>query len=160
MPPEEIDLTTRGQEVERQWESANGDDVPLEVAAAFLFHQLNNTPAVVPPEHYDRALNIAAAALARVAPVYVKNDKVRSRKQLLVDVARHRFKNGATELHDTNGHARSGLITERAAVMNAIPIAKQANLPFGMPSSKRGNTAAISADRPADSRRTTSKSAG
>lgn len=139
MSSEAINLAQMKQSVDRLWDSSASDYVPLELAAAFLFHQVHaDAAADVSRLDYCGALDIAAAALARLAPVYDIRDSREPREPLAIDVATQCFRNGASELKGRDGTLFTRLATDRSAVLLAVPVARKAQLPFGISSVARG----------------------
>lgn len=72
MPRRLTALASQRVLAEQSWSFCEGEYVPLALAAAVLFHRLHvNAKVQASSDDYEDALNIAAAALARVAPIYM-----------------------------------------------------------------------------------------
>lgn len=111
--------------------TAPGRDVPLAVAAAMTFHQAHrSTRAIVTRADYDDALNMAAAALSRLIPVYVLRDPKEGRKPLAFDLGTQRFSRGATELHGKDGSVVGDLTVRRTDLVPALSLIRRAGIPF------------------------------
>ncbi len=121
-----VDLTAERRRVESFWRLEQHPSVPLAAAAAFTFHQVReNSPAVASAEGYAAALNIAAAALSRLIPVYGFEDPKGERTRLRIDLTKHRFVNGAAELKSSDGKQIARLSVERQDVVTAIAFMKR-----------------------------------
>jgi hypothetical protein len=106
--------------------------VPLPVAAATTFHQAHgNSKAIVSRQDYDDALNIAAAALSRLIPIYVIRDPREGRIALAFDLTKQHFARGATELRFHGGTAPlRDLSIRRSDLLSALSLIKRTGLPF------------------------------
>jgi hypothetical protein len=75
VPNDDVRLDRERARTEELLQSAQDAHVPLAVAAAIAFHQVQgNTRAIVSRQDYDDALNLAAAALSRLIPLYAVRD--------------------------------------------------------------------------------------
>lgn len=112
-------------------ECAQDSYVPLAVAAAITFHQVHgDTRAIISRRDYNDALDIAAAALSCLIPIYTLKDPCEGHVPLAVDLTRMRFARGATLLCCKDGTSFGRLSITRAALLNAISAIKRAGLPF------------------------------
>jgi ribosome-associated translation inhibitor RaiA len=101
--------------------------VPLPVAAATTFHQAHgNSKAIVSRQDYDDALNIAAAALSRLIPIYLIRDPLEGRIALAFDLTKQHFARGATELRFHGGTAPlRDLSIRRSDLLSALSLIKR-----------------------------------
>jgi len=89
--------------------------VPLCVGAAFTFHRTRRSAdASLSPIEYAQALDIAAAALSRLVPIYAAHGRA------AIDLARQRFRGGAAELLGEDGSILASLSIERGDVLPAL----------------------------------------
>jgi hypothetical protein len=104
--------------------------IPLSVAAALVFHQAHgNTRAIVTQRDYDDALNMAAAALSRLIPIFTLRDPKAGRVALQIDLLVQRFARGATQVRG-GGETIGELTVRRGELLSAISLVKRAGLPF------------------------------
>lgn len=130
MPEDQVSLEVEGQRANALFQRVEDLYLPLCVAAAITFHQVHgNTRAIVSRNDYDDALNIAAAALSRLLPIYVLQDPRQGRVALAVDLVAARFARGATELHRT-GEIVGGLSVARRDLASALSLVKRQGLAF------------------------------
>ena len=93
-----VDLSEDCARVAQLWDGGGASRVPLCVAAAFAFHRTRrNAEGSLSPIEYAQALDIAAAALCRLAPIYTLDGRA------AIDLARQRFRGGAAELAGVDG---------------------------------------------------------
>jgi hypothetical protein len=132
MPQERtLHLEAERLNMEELWRSHQAAQVPLAVAAAITFHQVHgNTKAIVTRADYDDALNIAAAAISRLIPIYSLSDPRAGRVQLAVDLTKARFQRGATELYTPGGQAVRDMTVRRAEFASALSLIKRTGLAF------------------------------
>jgi hypothetical protein len=98
-----VDLSEDRTLVARLWNGSQAPRVPLSVAAAVTFHQTRrNGEARLSHAEYASALDIAAAALSRFIPIYTL-DGQGAPVAAAVDLARQRFRGGASELLRSDG---------------------------------------------------------
>ena len=116
--------------VEELLQRALGGHIPLAVAAASAIHVVSrNTHEIISRREYDAALDIAAAAIARLIPVYAS--AVPSPEEALsIDIARERFANGATELRCGDGRKIAPLFIRRSDMLSALSLIKRTGLLF------------------------------
>jgi hypothetical protein len=131
---ETINLATDRARVEELWCTDQSTYVPLQLAASFTVHAVGlgrppHETAVTPNAHSD-ALNIAAAALSAVIPIYALQHGTQDWVAVLVDPVRHRFEDGATALRRRDGRMVLNLSVKRADVVSAIPIVERAGVTF------------------------------
>jgi len=131
MPKDEVRLEQERQRTEELLQNASDAYTPLAVAAAIVFHQAHgNTRAIVTRRDYDDALNIAAAALTRLIPLYTLRDPREGRVTVAVNLVHQRFQGGATELHGDDGSTTGELSVRRSDLVSAISLIKRAGLGF------------------------------
>ena len=144
MPDErKLHLEAERLNTEELWRTYQAAQVPLAVAAAIAFHQVHGTTkAIVTRADYNDALNIAAAAISRLIPIYFSNDPRQGRAALPVDFTKARFMRGATELSFVDGSAIRGMTVLRAEFSSALSLIKRTGLAFSF--------AALPAEPPAE----------
>jgi len=129
LPDDLVNLAEQREQVLESWDREREDFVPLGIAAAITLHVCLADAAIdVASDSYRNALNVAAAALSRLIPIYLEVDCPQSRELIDVDIAKHRFQNGATELHSRDGETMAPLRVNRHDVLAAIPKCRQAGL--------------------------------
>ena len=131
MTKNEVQLDVEADRASAQWQQ-RADDLywPLAVAAAVTFHQIHrSTKAFIIREDYDDALNLAAAALSRLIPIYTLRDPRRGREPVKVDLTRSQFARGATQLRGA-GETVEDLSVSRRDRLSALSLIKRTGLPF------------------------------
>ena len=130
MPHDEVRLEIEAQRTRALWQRVDDVYFPLAVAAGIAFHQAYpSATTCVSRQDYEGALDIAAAALSRLIPVYAMRTPPGGRATLVVDLARARFARGATELRgrwETVGE----LSVARSDLVSAVSRIKRIGLPF------------------------------
>lgn len=115
--------------------------VPLPIAAAAVFHRAQGDgDAILARRDYDEALNIAAAALSRLVPIYQLRDPREGRLPVPIDLAHQRFARGASELRGNGQPPARDFSIRQTDLTAAISLVKKAGLPFML--------AALSSPRP------------
>jgi len=110
-----VDLGEDCARVAQLWDGGGASRVPLCVAAAFTFHRTRrNGEGSLSPLEYAQALDIAAAALSSLAPIYTAHGRA------AIDLARQRFRGGAAELAGADGSILASLSIERGDVLPAL----------------------------------------
>jgi hypothetical protein len=98
--------------------------MPLSVAAAIAFHTAQRgTKAIRSPLDYMEALNIAAAALSRLIPIYAMDKALRTR--VTFDVLHGEFSVGATEFHRHDGSIVTALSVVRGDLASALSFMRE-----------------------------------
>ena len=116
---------------EALWRHGSDPYLPLSVAAATAFHSVHHgAQAITNRREYDDALNMTAAALAGLIPLYVLKDPRRGRQRLAFDAGADRFTRGATRLVQRNGSVVSGLAVLRTEFTDALRDLRKAGLPL------------------------------
>ena len=137
MPDDEVRLEIESQRTNALFQRVDSPYFPLAVAAAIAFHEAHHSAAIsVSRQDYDGALDIAAAALSRLLPVYTLRDSRGERATLVVDLTRAQFARGATELRgqrETVGE----LSVARSDLASALSLIKRVGLPFSFTGSNR-----------------------
>lgn len=130
MPDEQIRLEVESERTNAFLQRVEHNYLPLHVAAAITFHQAYGSKnAAISRSDYDDALNIAAAALSRLMPVYTLREPREGRVVLAVDLTEARFAHGATELR--SGHETVGeLSVRRNELVSALSFIKRMGRPF------------------------------
>jgi hypothetical protein len=105
--------------------------VPVCVAAALTFHAAHrNTRAIMTREDYEDALNMAAAALSRLIPVYRVADPRDGHTEVPVNLVTMRFARGATELRGATGEALRDLSVRHGELQSALSLVRRAGIAF------------------------------
>jgi len=135
-----VDLRADGALIARLWNASQASHVPLSVAAAFTFHHTRrNDEHALPGEEYAGALNIAAAALACLVPIYTP-DRRGELVPVRVDLARQRFGGGASEVHCADGSVLAPLAVVRGDVLPALVRIERSGIEYVAPRRARGLT--------------------
>ena len=115
-----VDLRKDSAEVAQLWGATQDLRVPLSMAAAFTFHQTRrNEQKLLSPDEYANALNIAAAALSCLIPIYTQDGRGEP-IPVPVNLARQKFSGGATLLLAADGAVVAALSTVRDDVLPAL----------------------------------------
>lgn len=115
-----VDLQRDCAQVELTWRSSQDLYVPLSMAAAFTFHQTRrNKESLLSPKEYAGALDIAAAALSCLIPIYTPDERG-GRVPVPIDLARQRFCDGATKVQGIDGAVFAPLAIVRNDVLPAL----------------------------------------
>ena len=130
MSDEQIHLEVESERTNALLQRVEHNDLPLHVAAAITFLQAyGGKNAVISQSDYDDALNIAAAALSRLIPVYTLREPWEGRVVLAVDLTEARFARGATELR-SSGETVGELSVRRHELVSALSFIKRMGQPF------------------------------
>lgn len=128
-----VDLDAERARVAQAWNASQAPRVTLSVAAAFTFHQAHrNGKAQLSDSGYAGALDIAAAALSALLPIYVA-DGAGQPVALHIDLARHRFRGGAAELQCADGRILAPLAIVRNDVLRALTTIEASGIEFLAP---------------------------
>lgn len=115
-----VDLRQDRARVAELWNGSLTSHVPLTVAAAFAFHYTRRgKESLLSNDEYAGALDIAAAALACLVPIYTLDGSGEA-VPVRIDLARQRFGGGATEVHGTDGSILAPLAIVRSDVLPAL----------------------------------------
>ncbi len=132
MPDRMVRLEEERARIDELWRRLERPHAPLTVAAAYAYHQVRcASKATVSLGGYQRDLNIAAAALSRLVPVYVAEEGGGQLAVLPIDLCRQRFAEGARALHCRDGRTITGLSVLRADALPAIALIRREGLPLG-----------------------------
>ena len=129
MPDERIRLEVESERTNALLQRVEHNYLPLHVAAAITFHQANDSNAIISRSDYDGALNIAAAALSRLIPVYTLREPREGRVALAVDLTKSHFARGATELR-SSGETIGELSIARNELVSVLSLIRRTGLPF------------------------------
>jgi len=128
-----IDLREDSAQVAQIWSGSQGSLVPLPVAAAFTFHQTRRTrEELLSPHEYARALDIAAAALACLIPIFTTNGRG-ERIPVSIDLAKQRFCGGATNVQCADGAIVTPLAIVRGDVLPALIAIERSGIEYLAP---------------------------
>ena len=148
MADDTVDLQAERARTADLLKTAQKTYVPLPVAAAITFHQAHrSTKATITRRDYEDALNIAAAALSRLIPVYQLKDVQEGRVPVSIDLTRQRFTRGATEMQARGEPVARNLSVRYSELVSAVSLIKRTGLPFLMAEAPAG---APQAPRPVD----------
>lgn len=128
-----VDLRADCSRVAQLWNAGEAPRVALDLAAAFTFHQARRSAQELLSEiGYASALDIAAAALASLLPIYTLDG--RGRHVLVrIDLARQRFRGGAAEVQCADGAIVAPLAIARSDVLCALLTIEGAGIEFVAP---------------------------
>lgn len=128
-----VDLRSDSAQVERMWRSSQALCVPLSVAAALTFHQTRRSnEQLLPPNDYAKALDIAAAALSCMVPIYTLDERG-ERIPICVNLARQRFCGGATKIQCLDGAVFAPLTIVRGDVPPVLLAIQRAQIDYVAP---------------------------
>lgn len=134
-----VDLRSHIQQVLEIYRSSDEAVVPLPVAAALALHEVHGNPeGMVARLDYEAALNLTAAALSRIVPIYTLPPGASSPQKVAADVGRGRFRQGAEVYEGHDGTTAASLAVERADLPAATELMKSAGLPFRLEMVRRG----------------------
>lgn len=105
--------------------------MPLAVAAAVAIKVHGDLAPVATRGDYGEALNVAAAALSRLAAVYTSIDSRHARAALALDPTRQTFVHGATQLRSEDGTTISDLWMKRSDIVYAMTLIERLDLRSG-----------------------------
>ncbi len=107
--------------------------MPLCVAAAFTFHQTRRSnEELLTPVEYANALDIAAAALSCLVPIYTPNGHG-EQVPLSINLARQRFCGGATKVQCVDGAVLAPLNIVRRDVLPALIAIERSGIDYVAP---------------------------
>jgi hypothetical protein len=128
-----VDLRQDRAQVAQIWSGSQESLVPLPVAAAFTFHQTRRTgEELLSPHEYARALDIAAAALACVVPIYTSGARG-EHVPISIDLAKQRFCGGASKVQCADGAIVTPLAIVRADVLPALIAIERSGIEYLAP---------------------------
>lgn len=128
-----VDLRKDRELVAEIWNGAQESCVPLAVAAAFTFHQTRHGgDELLSPGEYANALDIAAAALSRLAPIYTL-DGSGGQVAVAIDLARERFCGGAAAVQCADGAKLAPLAIARSDVIPALVAIERSGIEYLAP---------------------------
>jgi hypothetical protein len=128
-----VDLRRDCVQIEEIWTRSRESWLPLSVAAAFTFHQTRRGVAnLLFPEEYANALDIAAAALSRLIPIYTPDERG-SPVALRINLASQKFRGAATKLQCSDGTVLAPLDVVRLDLLPALVAIERANIDYVAP---------------------------
>lgn len=128
-----VDLRADRARVARLWNASRESRVALSVAAAFTFYRTHrNGEALLSGNEYAGALDIAAAALACLLPIYTLDGRGRH-VPVRIDLARQKFRRGATEVHCADGGIIAPLAIVRGDVLAALVTIERSGVEYLAP---------------------------
>lgn len=128
-----VELRDDCARVARLWNGSQARDVRLALAAAFAFHQMRRDGEErLSPHDYSHALDIAAAALSRLIPIYTL-DPYGERVAAAVDLAQHRFRGGGAEMLRVDGTIVAPLDIVRRDLLPALTRLEGARIEYVAP---------------------------
>jgi hypothetical protein len=123
-----VDLREDSARVARLWDGSEASRVPLAVAAALTFHRTRrNGEDRLSHLEYANALDIAAAALSRLVPIYAADGRA------AIDLARQRFSGGASEVLGAGGAVVAPLTIARRDVLDALTTIERSGIEYVAP---------------------------
>ncbi len=128
-----VDLRRECEHVEEIWTRSQESWVPLSVAAAFTFHQTRRKVAnILFPEEYANALDIAAAALSRLIPIYTPDGRGVP-VAVPINLAAQKFCGGATKVRCADGTVLSPLDIVRQDLLPALVAIERVSIDYVAP---------------------------
>jgi len=128
-----VDLRKDSAEIAELWCASQDLRVPLSMAAAFTFHRTRrNDEKLLSPDEYASALDIAAAALACLIPIYTLNAGG-EQTRLPINLARQRFCGGATRVQCADGAVITPLAIVRSQVLPALIAIERSGIEYLAP---------------------------
>jgi len=115
------------------WRNSHALYAPLSVAAALAFHQTRRSnEELLPPNDYAKALDIAAAALSCMVPIYTLDERG-ERIPICVNLARQRFCGGASRIQCLDGGVFAPLAIVRGDVPPVLLAIQRAEIDYVAP---------------------------
>jgi len=115
-----VDIREDCSRIEKLWRTGQEEYAPLSVGAALTFHQTcRDKKDFLSPFDYDAALDIAAAALSCLIPIYAINGQVKV-APVPMDVTNRKFRKGATRFQCDDGAIIEPLAIVRHDLMPAL----------------------------------------
>lgn len=128
-----VDLRRDREEVEQAWTRNQAPWLPLPVAAAFTFHQTRrNVAHLLAPDEYERALDIAAAALSCLIPIYTQ-DGQGTPVAVRINLAHQKFCGGAARVQCADGAVLAPLSIVRGDVLPAVIAIERSKIDYVAP---------------------------
>ena len=127
------------------WQATQTTHVPLALAASFTLFELNAAKSLGAPAssfEYLASLNVMAAALSSLIPLYAQEPDQNDPVAVPFDPVRQRFEGGAKVLRGTDGTFVANLLVNRADVLEAMLAIERAGplfLPPSIPTVEGGN---------------------
>ena len=126
---EEIHPDATRLAVMASWQATRTVRVPLALAASFALFKLNAAESLGAPVssfEYLGSLNVMAAALSTLIPLYAQEPHREDAVEVRFNPVRQRFEGGATVLRAIDGTLATNLLVNRADVVEAIPAIERA----------------------------------
>ena len=115
-----VDLVADREEVVDLWNGRQTQRVQLSLAAAYVFHQTRRgDESALTGNEYATALDIAAAVLSCLVPIYTVN-QLGEWIAVSVDLTRQKFRGGATQLLRADGAIVESMSIVRSDVRHAL----------------------------------------
>jgi hypothetical protein len=128
-----VSLSAERAQVEVLLHNLHGEHVPLAAAAAStMLRSHRDSQDAVSRHDYDRALDIMAAAISRLVPIYSLQDPRDGYVVLPVDLTLDRFSHGATEVRSAGGRTASQLSVRRSDMLSASSLILRTGLTLGL----------------------------
>ena len=144
---QQVSVEVERLRVEQAWRSASDGYIPMPMAAAMTFHKVHcATGAVISRRDYDEALNIAAAAVSRLIPLYGLSDRG-ERKQVPINLGTQRFTHGAGCIRSADGAEFRDISVKRSDLVTAMSFIARTGLPYSFVSMPAATQPRSPADR-------------
>ncbi|MGA7984066.1 MAG: hypothetical protein WCA01_02680 [Burkholderiales bacterium] len=128
-----VDLRHEREQVEEIWARSLAPWLALPVAAAFTFHQTRrNVANLLTPAEYANALDIAAAALSCIIPIYTP-DECGVPVPLPINLAQQRFCGGASGVQRADGAIVAPLSVLHGDVLPALVAIERSGIDYVAP---------------------------
>ena len=128
-----VDLRQDREQVEQTWVASQASWLALSVAAAFTFHRTRrNVADLLTESEYANALDIAAAALSRLIPIYTPDERGVP-VPLRISLASQKFCGGGAGVKCADGTVLSPLDIVRRDLLPALVAIERAKIDFVAP---------------------------
>ena len=126
-----VDLRKDQERVYTAWHADDKPHVPLALAVAKTFHDLELPfQGKVARLEYEDAMNLVAAALSRVVPIYTHAPDSETLVHAGASLANGRFRSGGSIFEARSGEALAPLVVRRDHLPAAVEAVKAVQLPF------------------------------
>jgi len=138
---EELDPGDTRRAVMASWRATQTTHVPLALAASFVLFELSSAESLEAPVssfEYLGSLNVMAAALSSLIPLYAREPQGNDPVAVTFNPVRQRFEGGAAVLRCSDGTSIADLLVKRADVVGAMPAIERARPVILLPVGAKG----------------------
>ena len=138
-----VDLVADREEVVGLWNGRQAPRVQLSLAAAYVFHQTRRgDEAAFTGNEYAAALDIAAAALSCLIPIYTVN-QLGEWIAVHIDLTRQKFRGGATQLLRADGAIVESMSIVRNDARHALAALERGGVEISYVAPRRAQASAL-----------------